>query len=61
MLSLFILLIIVQTIILQKIEKCILENSVFLLLWGLKMQMKMSLIVLEICFYIALEKFWKNV
>ena len=36
----------------QKITKYIIKDSVFLLLWGLKMRMKMSFMGLEIWFYI---------
>ena len=45
---LFILLVIIQSTPHRRILKCIIENSMFLLLWGLKMQMKISFMVLEI-------------
>ena len=38
----------------------IVKNSIFLFLWGYKMQMKASFMVLEFC-YLALERFWKFV
>ena len=47
MLYLFILLFIPQCTILLQIIKCIVKNRIFLLLWGLNMQMKMSFLVLE--------------
>ena len=58
MLRLFILLFILVNIVYQKIVKYIVENSIFLFLWGFKMQIKMNLLVLEFG-YLALEKFWK--
>jgi len=51
-----------QGIINQQITKYIVELSVFIFLWGFKMQMKMSFVDLEIWLFgfgNALEKFWK--
>ena len=58
MLRLFILLFILVNIVYQKIVKYIVENSIFLFLWGFKMQIKTKFLVLEFG-YLALEKCWK--
>ena len=62
MLHLFVLLFIIQNTIHQRILICIIENGVFLLSWGFKMQMKVSSMVLKIWLFgfgKVLEKLWK--
>ena len=54
---LFSLLFMIQKTINQKIITYVVENNIFLFLWGLKVQIKTSFVVLEFGY---LEKYWNS-